>query len=77
MENNTELKLCPFCGGQAKLKATTKRSTGFTIWCECGKCHAETAGYCPDINKEDSSIDNIEQCKKYAMEKWNKRIESK
>ncbi len=25
MENNTELKSCPFCGGQAKLKATTKK----------------------------------------------------
>lgn len=73
MEENRELKPCPFCGGEAKIKATTKEITGFIIWCECSKCHAKTSGYCPDINKEDSSLDSIEECKEYAVEKWNNR----
>ena len=45
-----ELKPCPFCGGKAVVKATTKRN-GFTIWCECSKCYAKTEGYCPNIEK--------------------------
>jgi hypothetical protein len=37
-----ELKQCPFCGGEAKIKAATK-SYSFTIWCAC-KCGARTEG---------------------------------
>ena len=68
-----ELKPCPFCGGWAVVKATTKR-IGFTIWCECGECHAKTEGYCPNIEKEDASLANIEECKNKAIELWNRRV---
>lgn len=66
-----ELKPCPFCGGKATLKAVTK-SYGLTIWCACD-CGARTDGYCPDTNKEDDTIENIEECKKRAVKKWNRR----
>ena len=46
---------------------------GFTIWCECSKCYAKTEGYCPNIEKEDSSLVNIEECKNKAIELWNRR----
>ena len=68
-----ELKPCPFCGGKAVVKATTKR-IGFTIWCECEKCYAKTEGYCPNIEKEDASLANIEECKNNAIELWNRRV---
>lgn len=72
--DNMELKSFPFCGGKAKIKAKIKRDIGFTVWCECEKCHANTSGYFPDINKEDNSIENIENCKGYAIERWNNRV---
>ena len=68
-----ELKPCPFCGGKAVVKATTKRRIGFTIWCECNKCYARTDGYIPNIEKEDTSLASIEECKNKAIERWNRR----
>lgn len=65
------LKPCPFCGGKAKIKAVIK-SYGFTIWCAC-KCGVRTEGFCPDTNKEDDTMENIEECKKRAIEAWNGR----
>lgn len=38
-----ELKMCPFCGGRAVMKAANKKY-GFTIWCQCRKCGAKTRG---------------------------------
>ena len=70
---NIKLEPCPFCGGKAKIKATMKQSAGFTIWCECQACNAKTVGYCPDINNEDVSIENIYSCMGYAVKKWNNR----
>lgn len=67
------LKPCPFCGGEAKLKAFYSYNTGFTIWCQCGECDAKTSGYCPDISNEDDAIDNIEGYTRRAVEKWNRR----
>lgn len=67
-----ELKPCPFCGGKAKIKAIAK-SYGFTIWCACG-CGAQTEEFCPNMNKEDDTMENIETCKKRATEAWNRRV---
>ena len=66
-----ELKPCPFCGREAKIKAAIK-SYGFTIWCAC-ECGAKTEGFCPDTNKEDDTMENIEKCKKRTIEAWNRR----
>lgn len=66
------LKPCPFCGGEAIIKATVK-SYGFTIWCACEKCNARTEGFCPDTNRENDTMENIEECKKRAIKEWNRR----
>ena len=68
-----ELKPCPFCGGEGKIKAASKEHIGFTIWCECKNCHAQTSGYCPDMKKEDTVIENIDSCRNKAVEAWNRR----
>lgn len=68
-----ELKPCPFCGGKAVIKAVN-RNQGLTIWCQCPKCGARTEGYCPDTNKEDDTMENIEECKKRAIEAWTRRV---
>lgn len=67
-----ELKPCPFCGGEAVIKAVNK-SYGLTIWCQCPKCGVRTEGYCHNTNNEDATIDNIENCKNRALEQWNRR----
>ena len=53
----------------------TKRDIGWTIWCTCNKCNAETSGYCPDLSKEHRALDNIDDCKKLAIKAWNRRVE--
>lgn len=68
---DNQIKKCPFCGREAKIKAVIK-SYGFTIWCACD-CGARTEGFCPDTNKEDDTMENIEKCKKRAIEAWNRR----
>lgn len=70
---NEELKPCPFCGGEAKIKAASKEYIGFTIWCECKNCYAQAGGYCPDMKKEDTAIENIDSCRNKAVEAWNRR----
>ena len=72
MKMSKELNPCPFCGGEAVIKAVN-RNYGLTIWCQCTKCDARTEGYCPDTNNEDATIDNIENCKNRALEQWNRR----
>lgn len=52
-----------------------KRDIGWTIWCTCNKCNAETSGYCPDLSKEHRALDNIDDCKKLAIKAWNRRVE--
>lgn len=70
MEN---LKPCPFCGGEGKIKAAKKDCLGFVIWCECKECYAQAGGYCPDIKNEDRTIEEIDFCRKEAVKAWNKR----
>ena len=68
---DNQIKECPYCGREAKIKAVIK-AYGFTIWCACD-CGARTEGFCPDMNKEDDTMENIEKCKKRAIEAWNRR----
>ena len=67
-----ELKKCPFCGGEANIKAVNKRY-GFTVWVEC-RCGAKAMPYCADLDNEDTTITNIEKCKTGAIEAWNRRV---
>ena len=70
-----ELKSCPFCGGKSVIKAVNK-NYGLTIWCQCNKCGARTEGYCPNTNKEDETMESIEQCKNKAVILWNRRADN-
>ena len=67
-----ELRPCPFCGGKAKVKAAKEDYIGFTVWCACN-CGARTGGFCPDMSKEDDTIENIEESKIRAIKAWNRR----
>lgn len=69
-----ELKPCPFCGGEAKIKAVNQKSYGLTIWCQCKKCGVKTEEYCPITNNEDTTLDSIEKCKNTVLEQWNRRV---
>ena len=69
-----ELKKCPFCGGEAGVKMEYKHNIGWTIWCECKKCYAESSGYCPDLTNKNIALGNIEKSKKLAIEAWNRRV---
>ena len=73
MSETLKLKPCPFCGGEAVAKAVN-RNYGLTIWCQCKECGARTEGYCPTTNNEDTTIDNIEDCKNRALDRWNRRM---
>lgn len=61
MNNNEELKLCPFCGSRATFSIRRKSgdSDKWSSVVRCKKCHAEVWG------DEDKSIT-----------KWNKRTNS-
>lgn len=70
-----ELKKCPFCGGEAKVKMKNKDYCGLTIYCECENCYAKLPGYCPNMKDENRALDSIFNCKKQAMQAWNRRVE--
>ena len=68
-----ELKPCPFCGGEPVLKFAKREFGGRVIRVECTKCYAKTYGRSPDLNCEETALYNIEECKRDAIRKWNKR----
>ena len=70
-----ELKKCPFSGGEARLKMENRHDVGWVIYVECKVCNASTLGYCPNLSKEDTALEDINNCKKLAIEAWNRRAE--
>lgn len=56
-----ELKLCPFCGGEAKLEHLCKSSI---VYCKC--CRASTRSI--ELSPEYASDEK-------AIEAWNRRVE--
>ena len=70
-----ELKKCPFCDGEARIKMERKDNVSWTIWCECKKCHAKAEGYCPSMQNADNALKSINTCKINAIEAWNRRVE--
>ena len=54
-----KLKVCPFCGGKARITAGKRYSSKFVIWCECEKCYAKTEGYVPTLNDQYLALGNI------------------
>lgn len=67
--NDIELKICPFCGGEATIR--THISTKFippyqNAWVECKKCGA-TGSTFSDTDNNGSHILS-------AIETWNRRV---
>lgn len=70
MNKNTNLQICPFCGGEAKLilrgnEFTKKRSAEI----ECVECRT--------IQVTAAIHSSLEWCRNKAIEKWNKRNNTK
>lgn len=63
-----ELKPCPFCGGKAKLHATTTRTypNHCKHYCYCEKCYATGQSF-SDFEDDGSSVFK-------AVEAWNRRV---
>lgn len=60
MENKTELKPCPFCGGKARLRKESHREYAATYSVTCQDCFVKTRSYSFD----DKAIDT-----------WNRRTD--
>ena len=68
---DNQIKECPFCGREAKIKAVINL-TVLPFGAHAIVEH-EQRDFCPDTNKEDDTMENIEKCKKRAIEAWNRR----
>ena len=66
----SELKPCPFCGGEAEIFTTTSDSIPRKgrAWCHCISCHSSGEPF------EDN--DNNGQFVFKAIEAWNRRVEN-
>lgn len=60
----TELKHCPFCGGEAELQNDTINFDKINSYVVCSKCHARTKKH--EISTTYSSDE-------MAIEAWNRR----
>ncbi len=65
-----ELKLCPFCDGEAVV-IEEKKENITEIYIMCTKCFCKTDTYI-SVNGRDN-----EECIEYAVEDWNRRVENK
>lgn len=67
----TELKPCPFCGGEAMLSDVDDRDDPFVIVL-CGKCGIRT----PMLHYYDplNGTSCLDLAKTRVLEKWNRRI---
>ena len=65
-----ELKPCPFCGGKAKIYATTTRTypDHGKHYCYCEKCLATGRSF-SDFENDGSSVFK-------AIEAWNRRVDN-
>lgn len=65
-----QLKKCPFCGSEAKIrhlgKVTDKTKLGIQVRCKCCECGTAPIYPLPYLS--------YEQRKNIAIERWNKRI---
>ena len=64
------LKPCPFCDGEAEV-VIDKYEYTTEIYVQCNECFCKTDTY---VNIRDRTD---EECIKYAVEDWNRRVENK
>ena len=71
---NTELKPCPFCGGEAKLKGICGTETAYAF-VFCKNCGSRTEKNFEFNNKEKSKPhESLELAKRYVVDLWNVRV---
>lgn len=77
MENNIELKRCPFCGGQAELCQV--EVVGRTVvYVKCNECASfgrkEFEGWTMGFKEHPAKYRSLEDAKRNAASNWNRRF---
>ena len=79
-----ELKPCPFCGGEAKFKTITNKSShccvGFSFEIKCSKCDLRfpqsfNIEFFLTENGEIKIMSGFENVINHATEEWNRRAD--
>lgn len=66
--NNTEINICPHCGGESKLTGIKSGQFSIKFFCECQECHAKGPEF------EDAFISfTLNETKEKAIAAWNRR----
>lgn len=78
MTKNSELKPCPFCGGEAKLHMWNYEMNDRILtedsFIKCGTCGAEIEGFKSEVKLfEDGTLQVIRDGAKESTEAWNRR----
>lgn len=72
MNNNIEIKPCPFCGGFSKLVPKSKTYVGgeltYNCYVECKECHCRSGRFLL------SEYETHAIARQKAIESWNKRV---
>lgn len=63
----------PVLRRKASIEICKRDSGGRVIRVECTKCYVGIYGYSPDLNYEETALDDIENCKRNAIRDWNRR----
>ena len=77
---NEELKPCPFCGGRARFRVSTNKSThsnvGFDFNIECSECRLEYPKRyeCMVCMDEKGAINARTDERPQAINDWNRRV---
>ena len=74
MNNDTELKPCPFCGGEAEMCSNSDRE-GKYWYIRCKNCSSRGSGYYESLSalKEYEEFFAIQRAWGNAIKAWNRR----
>ena len=66
LNNEIKLRLCPFCGGEARLWVW---SDGGGVCVRCTKCYCQTA-----TRSDDALLHHLDPAVERVIEEWNRRV---
>ena len=70
---NQNLKLCPFCGGEAKINSKTMNGD-VNVWASCKECGASSAIYARSANGFPRRTMPDDAWFRPVVAAWNRRI---